>query len=516
MGHTVVSFPSTVVHTLPVVLAGTPIEVVVAEIPPSWYAPQTDLRADAFLNRVTSTAQHRHGLAAVAELMALQGLSMLRGTSPRVVAVIPARGGSKGVPGKNLRRVGGRSLVERAVDACRSARLVDAVYVSTDDPDIARAATAAGALVIDRPVDLAGDTASSESALLHALDHLDSTGGSPEVLVFVQCTSPFIAADDLDRGIRLVTEGPADSAFSGVATYEFLWRRAVDAGVDGQNHDPRVRPRRQDRAPDFRETGAFYVMAVDGFRAARHRFFGRTEVVEVSELTAVDIDHEHDVMLATALAEVLDPVVQIEVDVVITDFDGVHTDDSVLVDQDGRESVRVSRSDGLGVEMLRHAGVPVLIVSKETNPVVRARARKLGVGCCTVSSARGRWCGTGWRPMAFRPIGPPTSATTSTISVRWAWSAGRWPWPTRTRPCDGPPGWCSTGSAATVPSASCAISYLSDEPPARRRNGQPHSPPARAGRDPLGRARRGSGPAARASTRWSMIASQSLSLAGWK
>ena len=297
-----------------------------------------------------------------------------------MVAVIPARGGSKGVPGKNLRRVGGRSLVERAVDACRSARLVDAVYVSTDDPDIARAATAAGALVIDRPVDLAGDTASSESALLHALDHLDSTGGSPEVLVFVQCTSPFIAADDLDRGIRLVTEGPAESAFSGVATYEFLWRKSHQPGVDGQNHNPRVRPRRQDRAPDFRETGAFYVMAVDGFRAARHRFFGRTEVVEVSELTAVDIDHEHDVMLATALAEVLDPVVQIEVDVVITDFDGVHTDDSVLVDQDGRESVRVSRSDGLGVEMLRHAGVPVLIVSKETNPVVRARARKLGVG----------------------------------------------------------------------------------------------------------------------------------------
>jgi N-acylneuraminate cytidylyltransferase len=297
-----------------------------------------------------------------------------------VVAVIPARGGSKGVPGKNLRRVGGRSLVERAVDACRSARLVDAVYVSTDDPDIARAATAAGALVIDRPDDLAGDTASSESALLHALDHIERTGGAPETLVFVQCTSPFIAADDLDRGIRLVTEGPADSAFSGVATYEFLWRRSRRPGVDGQNHDPRMRPRRQDRAPDFRETGAFYVMAVDGFRAARHRFFGRTEVVEVSELTAVDIDHEHDVMLATALAEVLDPVVQIEVDVVITDFDGVHTDDSVLVDQDGHESVRVSRSDGLGVEMLRNAGVPVLIVSKETNTVVRARARKLGVG----------------------------------------------------------------------------------------------------------------------------------------
>src|SRR5687768_15820084 len=112
----------------------------------------------------------------------------------RVVAVVPARGGSKGVPGKNLRRVGGRSLVERAVDTCRTARLVDTVYVSTDDPDIARAARAAGALVINRPVELAGDTASSESALLNVLDQLDGGGDQPDVLVFVQCTSPFIAA----------------------------------------------------------------------------------------------------------------------------------------------------------------------------------------------------------------------------------------------------------------------------------------------------------------------------------
>ncbi|HLM20797.1 MAG TPA: acylneuraminate cytidylyltransferase [Propionibacteriaceae bacterium] len=300
--------------------------------------------------------------------------------SPRVIAIIPARGGSKGVPGKNLRRVGGRSLVARAVDACLAARLVDAVYVSTDDADIAKSAEAAGAEVIMRPAELSGDTASSEAALLHALDQLIMVDDEPEVLVFVQCTSPFIASDDLDRGIELIIHNHADSVFSAVATYDFLWRASGGFGlVTGQNHDAAVRPRRQEREPDFRETGAFYVMSAPGFRAARHRFFGRTAVVQVPELTAVDIDHLHDLTLAGALAQVMEPPQQIDVDAVITDFDGVHTDDSATVAQDGRESVRVSRADGLGVERLRSIGIPLLIVSKEINPVVQARATKLGV-----------------------------------------------------------------------------------------------------------------------------------------
>jgi len=102
--------------------------------------------------------------------------------NPRVLAIIPARGGSKGVPGKNLRRVGGRSLIERAVDACRAARLVDGVYVSTDDAEIAAGAEAAGAKVIMRPAELCSDTASSESALLHALDQLIMVCEEPEVI----------------------------------------------------------------------------------------------------------------------------------------------------------------------------------------------------------------------------------------------------------------------------------------------------------------------------------------------
>ena len=308
------------------------------------------------------------------------------------MAVIPARGGSKGVPGKNLRLVGGVPLVARAVRSCRAAQLVDRVLVSTDDDAIAAAAVQAGAEVVRRPAQLAGDTATSEAALLHALRSLEE---QPAVLVFVQCTSPFLDPADLDAGVALVRSGAADCAFSAVATYEFLWRARAGGSavlVTGLNHDAAVRPRRQDREPDWRETGGFYVLDVVGFRRAGHRFFGRTAAVSVPEHSALEIDTPGELAMAQALAPLLDdpagsamrqadaaaePLV--DVDAVVTDFDGVHTDDTALVDAEGRELVRVSRSDGLGVAALRAAGYPLLILSKERNPVVSARAAKLGV-----------------------------------------------------------------------------------------------------------------------------------------
>lgn len=320
-----------------------------------------------------------------------------------VVAIIPARGGSKGVPGKNLRPVGGVPLVGRAVRSALASRRIDQVWVSTDDDEIARVAAAHGARVVTRPADLSGDRATSESALLHALDAVESEGVEVSVLVFVQCTSPFIRPDDLDRGVEVVSGGQADSAFAAVETFEFLWRRDPNGGVVGQNHDAAHRPRRQDRDPDYRETGAFYAFSAAGFRTHGHRFFGRTAVVEVPESTAVEIDTAAELALADHLAPLVsDPALSgtvlagtvlagtapvpgaepdwaIDVDAVITDFDGVHTPDTAYVDQDGRESVRVSRGDGMGIAMLRRAGVPFLIVSTERNPVVSARADKLEV-----------------------------------------------------------------------------------------------------------------------------------------
>lgn len=295
-----------------------------------------------------------------------------------VVAIIPARGGSKGVPGKNIRRVGGVPLVGRAVLAARDARLVDSVFVSTDAPEVAEIAHSFGAGVIERPDDLATDTSSSESALLHALDELENDDVRPDILVFLQATSPFISPDDLDDAIERVTLGESDVVFSAVETHAFLWS-ATDEGAAAINHDASARPRRQDRDPQYQETGAFYVMRVDGFRRTGHRFFGRIGMGAVHPATALEIDTETELDAAVRLPAPIRPGNRLDVDAVVTDFDGVHTDNRVHVGEDGTESVVAHRGDGLGISLLRDAGIPVLILSTEVNPVVAARAGKLGV-----------------------------------------------------------------------------------------------------------------------------------------
>ncbi len=314
----------------------------------------------------------------------------------RIVAVIPARGGSKGVPGKNIARIGGRPLVARAVAAALAAGITD-VRVSTDDATIADAARAAGAGVLDRPAELAGDGATSESALLHALDELAGQGVEPEALAFLQATSPFLEPAALRRAADRVLAGEADSVLAAFATYAFLWRRDGRGLAVAVNHDAGSRPRRQDREPHFQETGAFYVLRTAGFRAAGHRFFGRIALEEVAETRALEIDSPEQLELARHLAPLLDPVATaVDVDALITDFDGVHTDDTATVSTDGVEAVRVSRSDGMGVELLRAAGVPVLVLSKERNAVVAARAAKLRIpvlhGVDDKASALQRWC----------------------------------------------------------------------------------------------------------------------------
>jgi YrbI family 3-deoxy-D-manno-octulosonate 8-phosphate phosphatase len=312
-----------------------------------------------------------------------------------VCAIIPARGGSKGVPHKNLRTVGGEPLVARAVRAARAVPGVDAVVVSTDDADIADVAHAAGALVVDRPAHLADDHASSESALRHALEQLGALGRLPAVTVFVQATSPFIGVDDVSRAVDLVRLGECDVAFSVTRADTHLWRNGPD-GPEGVNHDAGVRRRRQDREPEFTETGAFYVMRTRGFLDHGHRFFGRIRLVEVDPGDSLEIDTVDDLRLAELLVTTRPAAAApVPARAVVTDFDGVHTDDRATIDQDGREAVVVHRGDGMGVALLRRAGVPVLILSTETNPVVRARAAKLEVdviaGCDDKLSALAGW-----------------------------------------------------------------------------------------------------------------------------
>ncbi|WP_405880146.1 N-acylneuraminate cytidylyltransferase [Streptomyces sp. NBC_01384] len=355
----------------------------------------------------------------------------------RVLAVIPARGGSKGVPAKNLLPVGGVPLVARAVRECRATRLVTDVVVSTDDQAIARAAREAGAEVVLRPAAIAGDTATSEAAVLHAMDAHEALHGAPvDVVLLVQCTSPFILREDIDGVAAAVVENGADTALTVAPFHGFIWRDAADdpAAVDtsrtsevagatkvahstatvtatatatdgggyGVNHDKSFRPRRQDRPQDLLETGAAYAMDAAGLREHQHRFFGRTELVRTDPARVLEIDDPHDLARARALAPLFDanrpgalPTAE-DIDAVVLDFDGTQTDDRVLIDSDGREFVSVHRGDGLGIAALRKSGLTMLILSTEQNPVVAARARKLKIpvlhGIDRKDLALKQWC----------------------------------------------------------------------------------------------------------------------------
>lgn len=303
------------------------------------------------------------------------------GGTSRVMAIIPARGGSQGIPMKNLQRVGGQSLLARAILAAQATRLVTDVVVSTDHPRIRQEAQRFGAAVIDRPEELSGSVASSESALLHALNNFSSRDGAPadpDVTILLQCTSPFIDSHALDAAVGRVLNGTDDTVFAAAPNHNFLWKEN-DGAATAVGHDAGHRPRRQDREPQYRETGAFYVMRTSGLRRHQHRFFGRIGMQPVPEETAIEIDSSGDLDVARALAKSSQTDWAIEVDALVTDFDGVHTDDQALVDADGTEHVRVSRRDGMGVARLRAAGVPQLILSTEANPVVTARATKLKI-----------------------------------------------------------------------------------------------------------------------------------------
>jgi YrbI family 3-deoxy-D-manno-octulosonate 8-phosphate phosphatase len=297
-------------------------------------------------------------------------------TEHRTVAIIPARGGSKGIPLKNLQKVAGVSLLARAVHAAQASPSIDRVVVSTDHDGIAAEAQRAGAEVARRPAAIAGDTATSESALIHTLSTLDEDF---DITVFMQCTSPFIDSASIENAVRTVRDDEADVVFSAVEDHSFLWRLDDNTQAVAVGHEASYRPRRQDRPKHFNETGAFYVMRTAGLIENEHRFFGRIGIEEVPPEHAREIDDMSDLSLVRAIASTQETAQVVDVDALVTDFDGVHTDDGAYVDEDGNEQVRIHRGDGMGVSRLVKSGVPVMILSKERNPVVTRRAEKLQV-----------------------------------------------------------------------------------------------------------------------------------------
>jgi CMP-N,N'-diacetyllegionaminic acid synthase len=203
----------------------------------------------------------------------------------KAVTLILARGGSKGIPRKNIVDVCGKPLLAYSIEASLRSS-VNETWVSTDDEEIANIAIRFGARVIERPLNISGDNAASEDALLHfTAEHNDF-----DVLVFLQATCPFVEPSDINSALNLIEEH--DSVISVSKFDQFLWSGSTPM------YDIETRQRRQDRAQTYVETGSMFVTTKQNLLRSKNRITGDVGFVEVPKWRAIDIDTLDDLEFA--------------------------------------------------------------------------------------------------------------------------------------------------------------------------------------------------------------------------
>ena len=216
----------------------------------------------------------------------------------KIVSLIPARGGSRGIPRKNIKPLAGTPLIGYCIGQARRSKLASVIYVTTEDGEVKAVAEKYGATVILQPKEISTDTSSSESALLNFAKLVDF-----DVLVFLQCTSPFTLAEDIDGAVKKYFDGGYDFLLSvcvdhgGFLCGGFLW----DCQGRSVNYDYRQRPRRQDRPPVYRENGSIYIMTKTGLLEHHNRLYGKIGLYEMPHERSFEVDSLSDWELAERL-----------------------------------------------------------------------------------------------------------------------------------------------------------------------------------------------------------------------
>jgi YrbI family 3-deoxy-D-manno-octulosonate 8-phosphate phosphatase len=325
-----------------------------------------------------------------------------------VLAIIQARGGSKGLLNKNLVLIQDHPLVAYSVASALAAANVTRIIVSTDSEAIAEVARAYGAEApFLRPASIASDDTPDLPVFEHALDWLwEHERYRPEIVVQLRPTTPLRPRGLIDCAISLLKSDEQADCVRAVTkpkqTPYKMWRPAADGYMKPLLEVDLVEPYnlpRQKLPVVLWQTGHVDVIWTRTI-LEQHSLTGRrVRPILVDPPVCIDIDSGEDVEAArralasgtldidapapaSGLSHPLGPLsLPPVIDLIVLDFDGVFTDNRVLVSSDGKESVICDRADGLGVSRLRQLGIPLFVMSTETDPVVAVRCRKLDLEC---------------------------------------------------------------------------------------------------------------------------------------
>ncbi len=212
-----------------------------------------------------------------------------------VQAIVLARGGSKGIPGKNIIDFCGKPLITWTIEQCLSSQFVDKVWVSSDSQEILDVAKGSGSETILRPEEFSTDLSTSESAWIHALDYLENKKISPEIILAPQVTSPLRESSDIDKAVEKFTEGGYDSMFSCCPVEDlFFWQESKEGILESINYDYKKRMRRQDISNKFIENGSFYIFSSETIRENSNRFGKKIGYIEMEFWKMFEIDSLED------------------------------------------------------------------------------------------------------------------------------------------------------------------------------------------------------------------------------
>jgi N-acylneuraminate cytidylyltransferase len=220
----------------------------------------------------------------------------------KIIAIILARGGSKSIPKKNIVDFCGKPLIVWTVEQFKEVKKINSIWVSSDSEEILSICKDCGTEIIDRPDEISGDFATSESAWLHALEIIERKIGTVDIVLAPQVTSPLREPVDIERGLLDFEEGQFDSMFScSIAEDLFFWEKTLNGTFQSINYDYKNRRRRQDVPIQYIENGSFYIFKPEILKRYNNRFGGKIGVTKMEFWKMFEIDSLDDMKMCETL-----------------------------------------------------------------------------------------------------------------------------------------------------------------------------------------------------------------------